>query len=713
MIVAQFVNIFPVELNTEPASVSISAYEGDANSLRVGAQVTDGGAYTALGGSCVGKVIRADGATVPLTGTISGNLAYVVLDQTCCAVEGPVEVSVIWVSGGNKTTLLKAYGIIVRTETGNAIQPSTPIPDLTELLAEIDEMRAATADAQAAAAGALANFAGAFSDATAYTAGQYVTYTDGYFYRFTADHAAGAWSSSDVERVTTGGELNDIQSAVEKALPAVTGYAYPFPATTWASSSSINQNTGEVVTPDPDWSASDYIEIDPLYGSLKIVASGTSTGIYNAYYDEGKNYISALTWSKNTTTILTPPANAKYIRLSKLDGTTLTVSLIPRDLKTWALMSREPVSTDFNDFDLPGLYMLFANETYINSPDNTTTRRCLFVFRYPDEDYTAQLFLNYYDEHTRAYMRVRSGATPTWQDWHLIYDAEKLREGAISAKTVSESFTPTPQSAHGNNTGTNLRIMQYNVAHYNHDTATYLPSDKAFNFRKLLRATNPDVLLLQEDNAWIDGPEPTGTKSTKEYLYNPQYPYGTGDGDVTIRAKFQTTSNGVVKTSVDRSIRYGILTIDEKAVLLVSCHAPWGYEGHDGESAEAKAARATYYQEVCKWCAGGISLPDYYTQNPTSAPEHTYVIIGMDANCVTADDKTALLNAASTYGGYTLGNGGELGWVYSCFDSYGLTSIDEIMVSPNIIINGFEVLGNWFNLLYSDHYPVVADLTLL
>ena len=207
MIVAQFVNIFPVELNTEPASVSISAYEGDANSLRVGAQVTDGGAYTALGGSCVGKAIRADGATVPLTGTISGNLAYVVLDQTCCAVEGPIEVSVIWVSGGNKTTLLKAYGIVIRTETGNAIQPSTPIPDLTELLAEVDEMRAATAAANAAAAGALSNFAGAFSDATAYTAGQYVTYTDGYFYRFKVDHAAGAWSNSDVDRVTTGGEL--------------------------------------------------------------------------------------------------------------------------------------------------------------------------------------------------------------------------------------------------------------------------------------------------------------------------------------------------------------------------------------------------------------------------------------------------------------------------------------------------------------------------
>lgn len=625
-------------------------FTGDSGANAIAvALYQDGAAYTPSG-TVSCNVIRPDGVTITDTGYVSGNEVVAVLPANALSIPGPIGVYIKLTSGSAVATVFAGVFTVILSSTSSVVVASDVLTDIDALIAAVEA--------------AVATIPPDYSD-------------------------------------------------VIKALPAVTGYAYPFPATTWASSSSIDKDTGAVVTPDPNWSASDYIEIDPLYGSLKIVASGTSNGIYNAYYDESKTYISALTWGKNTTTILTPPANAKYIRLSKLDGTTLTVSLIPRNFKTWSLMSREPVSTDLNDFDLPGLYMLFASETYINSPDNTTTRRCLFVFRYPDEAYTAQLFLIYYDEHTRAYMRVRSGATPTWQDWHRIYDAEKLREGAISAKTVSEGFTPTPQSALGNNTGTNLRVMQYNVAHYNHDTATYLPNDKAFNFRKLLRATNPDILLLQEDNAWIDGPEPTGTKSAKEYLYNPQYPYGTGDGDVTIRSKFQTTSNGVVKTSVDRSIRYGMLTIDEKTVLLVSCHAPWGYEGHDGESAEAKAARATYYQEVCKWCNGDISLPDYYTQTPTNAPEHTYVIIGMDANCVTANDKTALLNAASTYGGYTLSNGGELGWVYSCFDSYGLTSIDEIMVSPNIIINGFEVLGNWFNLLYSDHYPVVADLTLL
>ena len=40
-----------------------------------------------------------------------------------------------------------------------------------------------------------------FSGATAYTAGD-VVYYDGSLYRFTADHATGAWDSADVESVT-------------------------------------------------------------------------------------------------------------------------------------------------------------------------------------------------------------------------------------------------------------------------------------------------------------------------------------------------------------------------------------------------------------------------------------------------------------------------------------------------------------------------------
>ena len=207
---AQFTDFFDVDLQkpTSPQPLRQMIGEGDAKGLRVGANVTNNGAVVSLGGSCVGKVVRADGATVELTGMINGNQAYVVLDQASCAIEGPIQVAVCWVSGSNVTTLVIAYGSVVHTQTGNAIQPSTPIPDLTQLLAQIDAMQTATAAANAAANNALGNFAPAFDETIAYTVGQYVTYTNGKLYRFTADHAAGVWNSSHVTAVTVGKELD-------------------------------------------------------------------------------------------------------------------------------------------------------------------------------------------------------------------------------------------------------------------------------------------------------------------------------------------------------------------------------------------------------------------------------------------------------------------------------------------------------------------------
>lgn len=151
---AQFQNIYPIDLNIKKKGAQELLQpigEGDANGVRVGAQVFADGAPVTLNGQCVAKVIRADGSTVPLTGTISGNIASVALDQQSCAVEGPIQVAVMWVSGTNVTTLVIAYGTIVNTISGTIIQPSTPIPDLTQLLAEIDAMRQATAAANAAA----------------------------------------------------------------------------------------------------------------------------------------------------------------------------------------------------------------------------------------------------------------------------------------------------------------------------------------------------------------------------------------------------------------------------------------------------------------------------------------------------------------------------------------------------------------------------------
>lgn len=154
---AQFLNMYTVELNNGAAPVVSlkQIHQGNHKANRVGARVVLNGEPFALGGNCGGTAILADGSTVPLTGTVSGNECYVELDNACYQVEGQISVFVTWVSGNLETTLLAAVGTVRNTETGNVIQPSTPVPDLAQLMAQIAAMQEATAAANAAASKAV------------------------------------------------------------------------------------------------------------------------------------------------------------------------------------------------------------------------------------------------------------------------------------------------------------------------------------------------------------------------------------------------------------------------------------------------------------------------------------------------------------------------------------------------------------------------------
>ena len=225
---AQYINYYDVDLwkPVTPQPLRQMVGEGDVRGMRVGAVVTYNGQNVSLGGSCVGKVIRADGATVTLTGTINGNIAYVVLDQQCCAIEGPIQVAVCWVSGSDVTTLVVAYGEVANTQTGNTIQPSTPIPDLTQLLAQISAMQTATAAANAAANNALGNFAPAFAEATANAVGTFVTYSDGKMYYLPSGHTANAtWANTSHVQVTAGGEIAKAVANFAPAFSETTAYS--------------------------------------------------------------------------------------------------------------------------------------------------------------------------------------------------------------------------------------------------------------------------------------------------------------------------------------------------------------------------------------------------------------------------------------------------------------------------------------------------------
>ncbi len=150
---AQFINMHEVELTggCAPKLPLGRTCHGDHKANRCGAIVKQNGAPLSLGGNCAGTAILGDGSTVPLTGTIDGNQAYVELDNACYSVEGPITVHVKWADGALATTLISFFGTVEITETGVVIQPSDPIPDLAQLMTSIEAMQTATAAANAAA----------------------------------------------------------------------------------------------------------------------------------------------------------------------------------------------------------------------------------------------------------------------------------------------------------------------------------------------------------------------------------------------------------------------------------------------------------------------------------------------------------------------------------------------------------------------------------
>lgn len=152
--------------------VTVQALQGvvftaDSAGNRVTVEVTDGGSPATLSGTVTGYVIRADGGTLAVTGTLSGNKASIVLPASAYAVPGPMQIAIRLTAGSVKTVLGACSGYVQRSTTDTVIDPGHVIPSLEELLAQIAVMEQATADAEAATSAANTAASNANTKATA------------------------------------------------------------------------------------------------------------------------------------------------------------------------------------------------------------------------------------------------------------------------------------------------------------------------------------------------------------------------------------------------------------------------------------------------------------------------------------------------------------------------------------------------------------------
>lgn len=109
----------------------------------IGVNVFDGGEPATLSGTVTAYVIRADGATVPVTGSLNGNKCSVILSSDCYSIEGSLSVVIKLTGGGSVTTLCALVAYVYRSDTDTAVDPGTIIPSV-EALIELIEQTVAT-----------------------------------------------------------------------------------------------------------------------------------------------------------------------------------------------------------------------------------------------------------------------------------------------------------------------------------------------------------------------------------------------------------------------------------------------------------------------------------------------------------------------------------------------------------------------------------------
>ena len=204
---AQFEKWFTQDLtqNIELRHCESIVFTNDNLSNVVGVNLFVNGVEYSGGGTVTASVVRSDGATVALSGTLDGNKASVTLTSGCFGVPGLIGVYIRLNDGDTKTTVLSAVFTVIQSETESAVDPGTIIPSVQVL---IDEIEDAVNSIPADYSQLLASIAPTFSTITAYAAGVYV-WQEGVLYRFTAAHPAGSWTGTDATAVVVGNELSN------------------------------------------------------------------------------------------------------------------------------------------------------------------------------------------------------------------------------------------------------------------------------------------------------------------------------------------------------------------------------------------------------------------------------------------------------------------------------------------------------------------------
>ena len=207
-------------------------------------------------GTVTGYVMNQAGDTFTVSGAADGNGAQIQLPETAYELTGPITVAIRETRGTVRTTLAICSTAVKATTTGTEYDPGDMVPNIDNLREAWERAEAAADDANEAAAAVPAMIATTFSTSTAYVAGQTVYY-NGALYRFTANHAAGAWTGADAVQIVLGDEVggvksdvNDLKSAFAQSTKDALKYIHGASGITWENGTLDALGAGSVKLTD-------------------------------------------------------------------------------------------------------------------------------------------------------------------------------------------------------------------------------------------------------------------------------------------------------------------------------------------------------------------------------------------------------------------------------------------------------------------------------
>lgn len=612
---------------------------------------------------------------------------------------------------------------------------------------------------------AFADIAGEFSASKTYAAGDYVLYQQN-LYRFIADHAAGDWIGTDAAAATLADgslkraleyDINAIADKTENLATVPTGRYYI------GSAGGINPSGDKWV------GMSERIPCQPSSEyTLKIFDHGASSvvGLYAAFYAADGTFIELQSHSKAPNLAwytFSSPATAAYMCFCAYNATAISAEtklmvvsgglfpaaynppLIPHDAVARQILG----STANLNTAIVGRYYTNASGETLNDADGKRVGMMTKIPCEPSTDYTLEVFgvtattacglyLTWYDANGAFISRDTINRAPsilyyTWQspataaymiahcynatainadaqimivkgtvhpsaylppvtavDSVVRQDLDTLSKDVFACEadhTTSVNTTYLTSTSTAAGSADRARILAYNVAQWTNDGTVLIGDvpDKLIAFKKLLMFVGADAVCTNEDAEYINS---ANTKAPLPDIFAPLYGYKNGVGGTAIYAKTNAGFNSYTLTFDDAPAVYPkrcTLTVGEKTLYVYCIHM----------TGTTDTAR-------------GIQL-NAILNDIIAVEEPTYWVLCGDYNTKTDTDMSNVLTMAAAAGAIPA-NGGYLGWLKTHKNG---NPLDNMLVSDNIIIRRFEVLGNWFSDLYSDHFPIYCDLELV